>query len=231
MFNYTKKIRIIFYFIIVNSYLLAQNYTYKTPSRDGIGKVYLGREISKIMGHQGAEWLERNSREIEEKPSVVIKSLKLKSSDIVADFGSGSGYFTRLIAPECSLVYAIDIQKEMHDINKFILEKNNINNVKFILGESKKTNLPKNKIDILIMVDVYHELEFPYEIMSSIYNILKKNGKVVLVEYKGEDKKLMIKPLHKMTIDQIILEMENVGLKFEKQIDKLPKQHMLMFTK
>ena len=76
--NYTKKIRIIFYFIIVNSYLLAQNYTYKTPARDGIGKVYLGREISKIMGHQGAEWLERNSREIEEKPSVVIKSLKLK---------------------------------------------------------------------------------------------------------------------------------------------------------
>ena len=231
MFNYTKKIRIIFYFIIVNSYLLAQNYTYKTPARDGIGKVYLGREISKIMGHQGAEWLERNSREIEEKPSVVIKNLKLKSSDIVADFGSGSGYFTRLIAPKCSLVYAIDIQKEMHDINKFILEKNNINNVKFILGESKKTNLPKNKIYILIMVDVYHELEFPYEIMSNIYNILKKNGKVVLVEYKGEDKKLMIKPLHKMTIDQIILEMENVGLKFEKQIDKLPKQHMLMFTK
>ena len=99
------------------------------------------------------------------------------------------------------------------------------------MGESKKTNLPKNKIDILIMVDVYHELEFPYEIMSNIYNILKKNGKVVLVEYKGEDKKLMIKPLHKMTIDQIILEMENVGLKFEKQIGKLPRQHMLMFTK
>ena len=123
------------------------------------------------MGHQGAEWLERNSREIEERPSIVIKSLKLKSSDIIADFGSGSGYFTRLIAPKCSLVYAIDIQKEMHEINNSILKKNDINNVKFILGENKKTNLPKNKIDILIMVDVYHELEYTYEIMSNIYKL------------------------------------------------------------
>ena len=115
--------------------------------------------------------------------------------------------------------------------NKKKMEEKNIKNVIFTLGAEKNTNLPKESIDYLIMVDVYHELEYPYEIMSNIYNILKKNGKVVLVEYKGEDKKLMIKPLHKMTIDQIILEMENVGLKFEKQIGKLPRQHMLMFTK
>jgi len=226
-----KKIFIIFYLIIVNSYLFSQNYTYKSPSRDGIGKIYLGREISKIMGHQGVEWLERNSREIEEKPLKVIKNLNLKSSDIVADFGSGSGYFTRLIAPKCSLVYAIDIQKEMHEINNSILKKDNINNVKFILGENKETNLPKNKIDLLIMVDVYHELEFPYEIMSNIYNILKQNGKVIFVEYKGEDKKLMIKPLHKMTLNQIIIEIRNVGFKFEKNIESLPRQHMLIFSK
>ena len=226
-----KKIFIIFYLIIVNSYLFSQNYTYKSPSRDGIGKIYLGREISKIMGHQGVEWLERNSREIEEKPLKVIKNLNLKSSNIVADFGSGSGYFTRLIAPKCSLVYAIDIQKEMHEINNSILKKDNINNVKFILGENKETNLPKNKIDLLIMVDVYHELEFPYEIMSNIYNILKQNGKVIFVEYKGEDKKLMIKPLHKMTLNQIIIEIRNVGFKFEKNIESLPRQHMLIFSK
>jgi len=226
-----KKIFIIFYLIIVNSYLFSQNYTYKSPSRDGIGKIYLGREISKIMGHQGVEWLERNSREIEEKPLKVIKNLNLKSSNIVADFGCGSGYFTRLIAPKCSLVYAIDIQKEMHEINNSILKKDNINNVKFILGENKETNLPKNKIDLLIMVDVYHELEFPYEIMSNIYNILKQNGKVIFVEYKGEDKKLMIKPLHKMTLNQIIIEIRNVGFKFEKNIESLPRQHMLIFSK
>ena len=110
-----KRLYLIIFLI---GYIYSQNYTYVKPSRDGIGKIYMGREISGIMGHRGAGWLERSSRGYEERPDLVIKALKLDKSDIVADFGAGSGYFTKRLAPLCSLVYAVDIQKEMININK-----------------------------------------------------------------------------------------------------------------
>ena len=143
-----------FYLIIfVIGYTYSQNYSYITPTRDGIGKVYMGREISKVMGHMGAPWLERSTREFEERPDLVVNALKLNKTDIVADFGAGSGYFTRRLAPLCSLVYAVDIQKEMIDINQKKMKSLKINNVDFRLGSIKKTNLPKESIDYLIMVD------------------------------------------------------------------------------
>ena len=197
--------------VVFVSLLLGQDYTYVKSSRDGIGKIYLDREISGIMGHMGAPWLDRASREIEERPDLVINALGLNRNDVVADFGAGSGYFTEKIAPLCSLVYAVDIQREMIELNKRKMKRKEIKNVNFILGGEKVTNLPKESIDYLIMVDVYHELEFPYEIMRDIYGVLKNNGKVVLVEYKQEDPKIMIKPLHKMSVKQIRKEMESVS--------------------
>ena len=223
-----KRLYLIIFLI---GYIYSQNYTYVKPSRDGIGKIYMGREISKIMGHRGAGWLERSSRGYEERPDLVIKALKLGKSDIVADFGAGSGYFTKRLAPLCSLVYAVDIQKEMININKGQMNEAGIKNVLFILGDEKETNLSKESIDYLIMVDVYHELEFPYEIMKDIYSSMKNNGKVVLVEYRKEDPKLMIKPLHKMSVKQVQKEMINSGFEFYKSYDSLPRQHMLFFVK
>ena len=221
-----------FYLIIfVIGYTYSQNYSYITPTRDGIGKVYMGREISKVMGHMGAPWLERSTRQFEERPDLVVNALKLNKTDIVADFGAGSGYFTKRLAPLCSLVYAVDIQKEMIDINQKKMKSLEINNVDFRLGSIKKTNLPKESIDYLIMVDVYHELEYPYEIMKDIYRAMKNGGSVVLVEYRKEDPKLMIKPLHKMSIKQIRKEMEHSGFKLNRSYEKLPRQHMLFFNK
>ena len=223
-----KRYRLLVVFV---SLLLGQDYTYVKSSRDGIGKVYLGREISGIMGHMGAPWLDRASREIEERPDLVIDALNLISSDVVSDFGAGSGYFTQKIAPLCSLVYAVDIQSEMMDINKRKMQSKGIRNVNFILGAEKITNLPKESIDYLIMVDVYHELEFPYEIMQDVYRAMKYNGKVVLVEYRKEDPKIMIKPLHKMSIKQIRKEMRNSGFELNRSFQALPRQHMLFFIK
>ena len=217
--------------IVFVSSLLGQDYTYIKASRDGTGKIYLGREISTIMGHMGAPWLDRTSREIEERPDLVINALNLISSDVVSDFGAGSGYFTQKIAPLCSLVYAVDIQSEMIDINKRKMQSKGIRNVNFILGAEKTTNLPKESIDYLIMVDVYHELEFPYEIMQDVYRAMKYNGKVVLVEYRKEDPKIMIKPLHKMSIKQIRKEMRNSGFELNRSFQGLPRQHMLFFNK
>ena len=217
--------------VVFVSLLLGQDYTYVKSSRDGIGKVYLGREISGIMGHMGASWLDRASREIEERPDLVINALGLNRNDVVADFGAGSGYFTAKIAPLCSLVYAVDIQREMIDLNKRKMKRKKIKNVNFILGGEKVTNLPKESIDYLIMVDVYHELEFPYEIMQDIYRAMKHDGKVVLVEYRKEDPKVMIKPLHKMSIMQIRKEMNNSGFELNSSFEGLPRQHMLFFNK
>ena len=225
------KMKALYFIILFQSLIISQTYSFHEPSFDGIGKSYFHREISKVMGHQGANWLERSSRKSEEHPSKVVNNLNLKLTDIVADFGSGSGYFTRKIAPLCSLVYAVDIQEEMHAINKDFLSKNIINNVEFIIGGYKTTNLPLSKIDLLLMVDVYHELEFPHEIMRDIYDKLKPSGNLVLVEYRGEDEELMIKPLHKMSEKQIALEMESVGFFLERNLDILPRQHMLFFKK
>ena len=217
--------------VVFVSLLLGQDYTYVKSSRDGIGKVYLGREISGIMGHMGASWLDRASREIEERPDLVINALGLNRNDVVADFGAGSGYFTEKIAPLCNLVYAVDIQREMIELNKRKMKSKEIKNVNFILGGEKITNLPKESIDYLIMVDVYHELEFPYEIMQDIYRAMKHDGKVVLVEYRKEDPKVMIKPLHKMSIMQIRKEMNNSGFELNSSFEGLPRQHMLFFNK
>ncbi|CCQ63267.1 SAM-dependent methyltransferase [Crocosphaera watsonii WH 0401] len=138
------------------------NYQYHVlHSRDGIGKFYLGREIAKVMGHQEFLWLERPSREQEEKPSKVIESLNLKQTETIADLGAGSGYFSFRLAqlvPD-GKVFAVDIQPEMLDIIDFLKEENKVNNIETILETIKNTNLPKNSVDTVLMVDAYHEFE------------------------------------------------------------------------
>ena len=211
--------------------LLSQDYILKTPSRDGIGKFYQGREISKIMGHFGAAWLERQSRSKEENPKLAVDLLDLNKSLVVADFGAGTGYFTSQLAKRCSLVYAVDIQSEMIQLNKKNMLLKNIQNVKYVINTPKQTNLPQNSVDLILLVDVYHELEFPFEVVNDMKNSLKNNGQIVLLEYRAEDPSVPIKALHKMSLKQITREMDYVGMKLSKNIQELPRQHMLVFSK
>tara|TARA_Y100000996_G_scaffold376103_1_gene327290 strand:+ start:1038 stop:1733 length:696 start_codon:yes stop_codon:yes gene_type:complete len=226
------KTAVLLFSVIIHANLgLAQSYTYKSPSRDGIGKIYQGREISKVMGHLGASWLERSSRANEESPNLAVDLLDLKKDMIVADFGAGTGYFTSKLARKCSIVYAVDIQQEMLDLNAKQMRNKNINNVKFILGFTDRTGLPKNSLDLVILVDVYHELENPLEIMNDIKSSLNQTGKVALIEYRKEDPTVPIKPLHKMSVEQVVKEMRQVNLKLHSNIQELPRQHMLIFSK
>ena len=226
---------LITFFIASHSFasnvLLSQDYILKTPSRDGIGKFYQGREISKIMGHFGAAWLERQSRSKEENPKLAVDLLDLNKSLVVADFGAGTGYFTSQLAKRCSLVYAVDIQSEMIQLNKKNMLLKNIQNVKYVINTPKQTNLPQNSVDLILLVDVYHELEFPFEVVNDMKNSLKNNGQIVLLEYRAEDPSVPIKALHKMSIKQITREMDYVGMKLSKNIQELPRQHMLVFSK
>ncbi len=226
------KTAVLLFSVMIHASLgLAQSYTYKSPSRDGIGKIYQGREISKVMGHLGASWLERSSRAKEESPNLAVDLLDLKKDMIIADFGAGTGYFTSKLARKCSIVYAVDIQQEMLDLNAKQMRNKNINNVKFILGFTDRTGLPKNSLDLVILVDVYHELENPLEIMNDIKSSLNQTGKVALIEYRKEDPTVPIKPLHKMSVEQVVKEMRQVNLKLHSNIQELPRQHMLIFSK
>jgi ubiquinone/menaquinone biosynthesis C-methylase UbiE len=225
------NIILLYYIFFQTSLVWTQSYSFQTPTRDGIGKKYQGREISKVMGHLGASWLERSTRIDEENPNLAIDLLQLRKDMLVADLGAGTGYFTSKMAPKCSVVYAVDIQQEMLDLNAKQMSKKGIKNVEFILGSNNQTGLPKNTLDLVLLVDVYHELENPYEIMNDIKLALNDSGKVVLLEYRKEDPSVPIKPLHKMSIDQMIKEMNFIGLKLHMNIQKLPIQHMLIFSK
>jgi len=208
-------------------------YTFKEGDYNGIGKWYMGREIAYVMGFQGISWLERFEREQEENVSKLIQNMRIKSDDIIADIGAGSGYHAFRIAPlaKNGLVYAVDIQTEMLMTIEKNKEFSKIKNIETILGTEKSVQLPKNSVDKILMVDVYHEFSFPVEMITSIKNALKPNGQLFLIEYRGEDPLVPIKTIHKMTEKQALKEMESAGFKLKENIDNLPWQHCMIFVK
>ena len=208
-------------------------YTLKRGDYNGIGKWYMGREIAYVMGFQGIGWLERSEREKEENVSSLIKNMKIKSNEVIADIGAGSGYHAFRIASLVTngLVYAVDIQPEMLMAIEKTKEFRKVENIKTILGTEKTVELPKNSVDKILMVDVYHEFSFPVEMINSIKNALKPNGELFLIEYRAEDLKVPIKRIHKMTEEQAVKEMKAAGLVLKENIDNLPWQHCMVFIK
>lgn len=208
-------------------------YTSAPPSRDGIGKIYMGREIAHVMGHLGAGWLERPEREREEAPAKAIELMELKPTDVVADIGAGTGYFSFRMAAKVpqGKVLAEDIEPEMLADMQRIAKKLDVKNVETILGTIEDPKLPEAGVDVVLMVDSYHEFDHPREMMLAIVKALKPGGRVIDVEYRGEDPNVPILPHHKMTEAQAIKEMSAVGLKHVKTRNELPQQHLMIFEK
>jgi SAM-dependent methyltransferase len=202
--------------------------------RDGIGKFYMGREIAHVMGHQAADWLERPEREDEERPSLALPALKLKSGDAVADIGAGSGYYTRRLAKlvgDKGVIYSVDIQQEMLDLLTNKMAELKIHNVKAVLGDVKDPKLPRDSVDLALLVDVYHEFDYPYEMIGAICTSLKPGGRIAFVEFRGEDPKVPIKLVHKMTEAQVRKEMSVHPLEWVETSEVLPWQHIIIFRK
>lgn len=203
---------------------------------NGIGKYYQGREIARVMGYQGAPWLERRTREQEERLSLLPKALKLKPGMAIADIGAGSGVISVILAEHVSpdgKVYAVDVQQEMLELLDQKMKKQGVENIVPVLGTQKSPGLKPESIDLAIMVDVYHEFEFPYEMMQEISKALKPQGRVVLVEYRKEDPAVPIKLVHKMSEAQAKKEVARpeLNLKWKETIGILPRQHILVFEK
>lgn len=202
---------------------------------DGIGRFYLGREIAHVMGHQVADWLDRPEREREERPTLLMRSLGVRPTDVVADIGAGSGYFTialARLAPK-GQVYAVDIQPPMLVLIRQRMQDAGIANVVPVLGAEADAGLPAESVDLALLVDVYHEFSQPCEMMRSIVRALKVDGRVALVEYRAEDASVPIRPSHKMTRDQVRREMAIVGLELVPDPDSppLPRQHLMFFRR
>lgn len=211
---------------------VAERYTSTTAHPDGLGKVYMGREISQIMGFQGAAWLERIEREKEERGDLMLTELRLQPGMNVADIGAGTGYYTRRIAPRVGpqgKVYAVDVQPPMVRMLETAARQPGLSNIVPILGAADDTRLPARSIDLALMVDVYHELEFPHEVLASVVRSLRPGGRVVFVEYRGEDPSVPIKSLHKMTEAQVRLEASQHPLVWERTATTLPWQHLIVF--
>lgn len=209
------------------------DYTFKKGSVNGIGKWYLGREIAHIMGFQGMEWLERPEREKEEQTSLLLQNMDIKPSDDIADIGAGSGYhvFKMIEKLEGGTIYAVDIQTEMLNAINSKKEANKVSNIELVHGSEQSSNLPANSVDKILMVDVYHEFNYPVEMIASMSEALREKGEIFLIEYRLEDRNIPIKTIHKMSEKQAVKEFEANGFKLKENITNLPWQHCMVFVK
>ena len=209
--------------------------THEKHDRNGIGKFYMGREVAHVMGHQAADWLERPEREKEERTDKLVELLALKPGMSVADIGCGSGYLSERVAPRIlpgGVVYGVDIQQEMLDLLAKKMKAKGIENVKPVMGEEADPKLDWQSCDMMVMVDVYHEFEFPYEMIRKMIFGLKPGGQIVFVEFRGEDPDVPIKLVHKMTEAQVKKEMAvHPELEWVETKKELPQQHMIFFRK
>jgi len=194
----------------------------------------MDREIALVMGHEGADWLDRPEREQEEAPNLLLKSLKLRPGLVVADIGAGSGYFSfkmaRLVGPK-GKVMAVDIQPEMLDIIRSKSDAFRIRNVVPVLGRVDDPKLEPESVDLILMVDVYHEFDHPWEMTQAMVRALRPGGRLVFVEYRKEDPRVPIKESHRMSLSQIRKEMAIFPLTFVENIGVLPRQHIAVFRK
>jgi len=201
---------------------------------NGTGRFYMGREIAQVMGAGGIAWLERPEREDEEHPKAVIDAMRLRGGEVVADLGAGSGYFTFRLAAKVGKtgkVLAVEIQDEMLAALRRRATDLGVTNVEEVKGSETDPKLPASGVDMVLLVDVYHELAYPFEVMTKVREALKPGGRVVFVEYRKEDPRVPIKEVHKMSVEQLAKEMKVVGLAHVQTVETLPSQHIVIFEK
>jgi len=229
-----KHCILLFAFLSLSLFSLGQDrYKIKTGDPNGINKWYMGRQIAQVMSHYGIDWLERKEREMEENTSLLLKNLAVKPGMVIADIGAGSGYQSALLSKMVGTgkVYAVDVEPEMIAYLNARIKQEKLTHIVPVLSTEQNVSLPENSIDMMLLVDVYHEFSYPYEMTVSMLAALKPGGKLVLVEFRSEDPTLPIKTIHKMSEAQAVKEFKAAGFTFDNNINNLPMQHCMVFTK
>jgi len=192
------------------------------------------RRIAGVMGAAGADWLTRPERESDERPDLALDAIGIQKGSTVADIGAGVGYFTWRLAQRvgpAGVVYGEDIQQSMLDLLQKNMSARHVINVRPVLGTPEDPKLPKDSIDLVLLVDVYHEFSEPEKMLDRIRESMKSNGRIVFLEYRAEDPGVPIREEHKMTVSQVRAEVQPEGYKFDKTIEVLPQQHIIIFRK
>ncbi len=218
--------------LMLAAFFAAIIYCAQTQAQTGQQEIYQGRQIAQTMHWRGAEWLIRENRENEERVSELLKAMEIKEGMTVCDIGAGNGYHALLMAKmvgDTGKIIANDIQPEMLTLLKKRANNAGVNNIETILGAFDNPNIPQGRCDLLLMVDVYHEISDPENMLKHIYRSLSEDGLVVLVEYREEDPKVPIRPLHKMSKQQILKEYLPMGFNLVREYDDLPWQHVMFF--
>ena len=229
-----KPFVLLFTFLSLSLFSLGQDrYKIKTGDPNGINKWYMGRQIAQVMSHYGIDWLERQEREMEENTSLLLKNMSVKPGMLIADIGAGSGYHSALLSKMVATgkVFAVDVEPEMIAYLNERIKQEKLARIVPVLSTEQKVSLPDNTVDMMLLVDVYHEFSYPYEMALSMRAALKPGGKLVLVEFRSEDQTVPIKTIHKMSEAQAIKEFKAAGFTFDKNIDNLPWQHCMVFIK
>lgn len=229
-----KPYILLFAFLSLSLFSLGQDrYKLRSGDPNGINKWYMGRQIAQVMSHYGIDWLEREEREMEENTSLLLKNLAVKPGMVIADIGAGSGYHSALLSKMVGTgkVFAVDVEPEMIAYLNERIKQEKLSRIVPVLCTEQNLSLPENSVDMMLLVDVYHEFSYPYEMALSMRAALKPGGKLVLVEFRSEDSAVPIKTIHKMSEAQAIKEFKAAGFRFDKNIDNLPWQHCLVFTK
>jgi ubiquinone/menaquinone biosynthesis C-methylase UbiE len=193
-----------------------------------------GRHIAPVMGAGGADWLVRPEREAEEAPDAALDAIGIPRGGTVADVGAGVGYFTWRLAERVGptgRVFANDIQPVMLERLRKNMDAHNLTNVQAVLGTEDDPKLPAGRMDLVLLVDVYHEFSQPQKMLRKIHESLKPDGRLVLLEYRKEDPNVPIRPEHKMSVAEVQEEVTPEGFRFEKNLTTLPRQHILIFRK
>jgi SAM-dependent methyltransferase len=212
----------------------APRYEKIPATQDGIGKAFMGRQIARVMSWHSASWLERPARVNEEKPELVLAALDLQRGIVVADIGAGSGYYSSRIAERVGAegrVYAVDVQPGMIEYLRAEMKKQGVENVKPVLGTATDPRLEAESVDLAVMVDVYHEFAYPFEMLTGIVRALKPGGRIAFVEYRANDPTVPIKPEHTMDEAQVRREAAVHPLQWEKTVIDLPRQIVVVFRK
>jgi ubiquinone/menaquinone biosynthesis C-methylase UbiE len=229
-----KSYSLLFTFLLLSTFSFGQDrYQIRNGDPNGINKWYMGRQIAQVMSHYGIDWLERDERDLEENTSLLLKNLAVKPGMVIADIGAGSGYHSALLSKMVGngKVFAVDVEPEMIAYLIKRIKQEKLSSIVPVLSTEQKLSLPENTVDIMLLVDVYHEFSYPYEMALSMLSALKPGGKLVLVEFRSEDPAVPIKKIHKMSVLQAIKEFKAAGFTFEKNIDNLPWQHCMVFKK